>query len=245
MSVLKPNKINEIKQAWLPPNWLPNYDIKRHQRAKHVKFRFHPSEGLVITLPVRFSLHALPAILETHRTWILMQASVFAERRVLPTTLTLPFLNKTWSIKIEPKLDRPRLRELKSQCLVLSIDDHAHEQAFHLLKMWLRRQALRAIPPYFKALSDECGLPYRSLSIRSQSSIWGSCSADHSIRLNDRLLFFPENLARHIMIHELCHTKELNHSVAFWQRVSQFDNHYREHKKLCRHYQSMLPSWAV
>lgn len=241
MSELKPNKL----KTWLPPTWLPQYDIKRHQRAKHVKFRFHPSAGLVITLPMRFSLQALPAILETHRDWILTQAAAFSERFVLPTALTLPFLDKTWRIVIEPKCDRPRLRELKSQCLVLSIDNHAHEQAFSLLKLWVRRQALRVIPPYFKALSEMCGLPYRSLSIRSQSSIWGSCSVDHSIRLNDRLLFFPENLARHIMIHELCHTKELNHSAAFWKRVSEFDAHYREHKRLCRHYQSMLPAWAA
>ncbi len=245
MRRLKLNKLSQTKQTWLPPHWLPEYDIKRHQRAKHVKFRFHPSAGLVITLPMRFSLQALPAILETHRAWILAEASVFAERAVLPLELTLPFLEKTWKIIYEPKLDRPRLRELKSHCLVLSIDHDVREQAFYLLKAWLRRQALRHIPPYFKALSEECGLPYRSLSLRSQSSIWGSCSVDHSIRLNDRLLFFPAPLARHIMIHELCHTKELNHSTAFWKRVSQFDANYRVHKQHCRHYQSSLPAWAM
>ena len=55
-----------------------------------------------------------------------------------------------------------------------------------------------------------------------QSSRWGSCSADGNISLNAKLLLFPPEIVEYVMIHELCHRREMNHSAAFWREVTAF-----------------------
>lgn len=224
--------------------WLPAYHVKRHQRAKHVKLRYSLKRGLCVTVPPRFNLKQLPSILVSHRDWIVKQMSQPRDDVVFPTRIELPLLNQVWLIVYEPKQGKPRLRELRTGELILNVDEGNVTQVTRLLKAWLRRKAEQVLPPLFSSLSETLGLPFRSLSIRSQSSVWGSCSHDQSIRLNDRLLFFPQPLARHIMIHELCHTKFMNHSAAFWALVRSYDPEYLQHKKICRTFQNQLPRWA-
>lgn len=224
--------------------WLPPHEVVRHQRAKHVKFSYSPVKGLRITLPMRMSMKHLPDIVKAHRAWIVLQVeknppSAF----VRPSRIHLPLLESTWSVHYEAKQDRARLREKRSGELILNVAETSSEEVIYLLKKWVRRKALQHLPPLFQSVSEAIQLPYRRLSIRSQETMWGSCSGDHSIRLNDRLVFFPWPLARHIMIHELCHTQEMNHSAAFWSLVKKNDEHYRLHRQQCRHYQQQLPAW--
>jgi len=73
----------------------------------------------------------------------------------------------------------------------------------------LLRQALAAV-------SRESGLAYTGVTIRAQRTRWGSCTAKARINLNFTLAFLPWELCRLVLLHELCHTKELNHSGRFW-----------------------------
>ncbi len=73
----------------------------------------------------------------------------------------------------------------------------------------LLRQALAAV-------SKESGLAYDGVTIRAQRTRWGSCTAKGHISLNYTLAFLPWELTRLVLLHELCHTRELNHSARFW-----------------------------
>lgn len=224
--------------------WLPPYEVSRHQRAKHVKLRYSAKHGLRVTLPPRFSLHQLPNVLEAHKDWIVEQCQKHPIQALrLPTEIHCLLMDRTWPVHYAPMLDRPRLRELKSGELMINADQTRPEQVITLIHRWIRRQALKVLPSLFQSVSEATQLSYRSLSLRSQRSVWGSCSKDQSIRLNDKLIFFPPHLARHIMIHELCHTKIMNHSSTFWALVAKHDPHYREHKKQCRDIHLQFPAW--
>lgn len=224
--------------------WLPPYEVSRHQRAKHVKLRYSPKHGLRVTLPMRFSLQRLPDVLESHKDWILGQSQKYPMQVIsLPNDIDCLLMNRTWPVRYEAMLDRPRLRELKSGEIMINADLARPEQALLLIHRWIRRLAMKVLPALFQAVSEETKLRYRSLSIRSQQSVWGSCSKDQSIRLNDKLIFFPPALARHIMIHELCHTQVMNHSSAFWALVAKHDPDYQAHKKQCRDIHFQFPAW--
>jgi predicted metal-dependent hydrolase len=61
---------------------------------------------------------------------------------------------------------------------------------------------------------------YKEIRIKNQKSLWGSCSKKANLNFNFRILYLPEKTRDYIIVHELCHLKELNHSKRFWQLVS-------------------------
>jgi metallopeptidase YgjP-like protein len=90
------------------------------------------------------------------------------------------------------------------------------------LKGWLTHKAEDHLIPWLKRVSDETGLSYSGVSIRQQQTRWGSCSSRRLISLNARLLFLPPDLVTYVLVHELCHTKHLNHSLRFWRLVESY-----------------------
>jgi len=79
-------------------------------------------------------------------------------------------------------------------------------------------------------------LKYGRVSIRNQSTRWGSCSRQGNLNFNYRLFFLPKELADYIIVHELCHLKELNHSVIFWELVKQVIPDFRQKRQRLKGY---------
>lgn len=80
----------------------------------------------------------------------------------------------------------------------------------------LRRNAKIILPPRLYQLSLQHGLTYRSVKINSSSGRWGSCSSSGNINLSCFLMLLPRHLIDYVLLHELVHTREMNHGDAFW-----------------------------
>jgi predicted metal-dependent hydrolase len=83
----------------------------------------------------------------------------------------------------------------------------------------LRDRAAIELPPQLRALAAGHGLTVNRVTIRNQRSRWGSCSSRGHITLNFRLMLMPAAVREYILIHELMHLKEANHSIRFWRLV--------------------------
>jgi predicted metal-dependent hydrolase len=83
----------------------------------------------------------------------------------------------------------------------------------------LRTRASRELPPQLLALAARHELTVTRITIRNQRSRWGSCSARGHITLNFRLMLMPEDVREYIVIHELMHVRQANHSIRFWRLV--------------------------
>jgi len=83
----------------------------------------------------------------------------------------------------------------------------------------LRVTAARELPPQVTALAAQHGLIVNRVTIRNQRSRWGSCSSRGHITLNFRLMLMPPHVREYIVIHELMHLKQANHSIRFWRLV--------------------------
>ena len=84
----------------------------------------------------------------------------------------------------------------------------------------LRRRAAKELPPALLALACVHGISVTRVSVRNQRSRWGACSARGSITLNWRLILTPDFVRDYVMVHELMHRRELNHSNRFWRHVA-------------------------
>lgn len=227
--------------------WPPPYKIIRHPRARHVKLRASRVEGLIISMPKRFSLKHIPAILEEHRAWIvtILQELQLQKTEELPVNIELTALGQNWKIAYIAGTGRTKLFErTQLRELVISGDINNKNKCRDSFLVWLRRIATEFLNQELAKISKECDLPFSTLTIRDQKTLWGSCTVDAAISLNYKLIFLPYLLARHVMLHELCHTKHHNHSIKFWQLVAKHDENWREHKRQLRQAEKLMPGWV-
>jgi predicted metal-dependent hydrolase len=112
------------------------------------------------------------------------------------------------------------------------------------LRRWLRGYAAAALLPWLRALSAELDLPFTRAAVRGQRTRWGSCTAQHAISLNWKLVLLPRAAARYVLVHELAHTRHLNHSARFWTLVERHEPGYAALRKTLREAGARLPGWV-
>ena len=95
----------------------------------------------------------------------------------------------------------------------------------------LAEQALRDFPPRVKHFAGIMGVAYGRITIRNQRTRWGSCSAKGNLNFNCLLMLAPEEVRDYVIVHELCHRLEMNHSPRFWALVESVLPDYRTRKK--------------
>ena len=95
----------------------------------------------------------------------------------------------------------------------------------------LARKALTVIPDRVRHFAPIVGVTYGRITIRSQRTRWGSCSAKGDLNFNCLLMLCPEEVQDYVVVHELCHRKEMNHSAAFWAEVEKYCPDYKFHRK--------------
>lgn len=97
-----------------------------------------------------------------------------------------------------------------------------------------KEEARFFISERLECYSQAYGFKFNRVSIRNQRTRWGSCSRKGNLNFNYKILFLPKRTANYIIVHELCHLKELNHSREFWNLVAQAMPDYLEIKRELR-----------
>ena len=130
--------------------------------------------------------------------------------------------NRNWILKQMIKSDRARaMKETIVPLTEQEIDDLATE-------------ALRIFPPRVEELARQMGVTYGRVTIRNQKTRWGSCSAKGNLNLNCLLMLVPEEIRDYVLVHELAHRKEMNHSPRFWAIVETMIPDYKMRRKWLR-----------
>lgn len=227
---------------------LPSYTIRRSPRAKRINIRFCPERGFELIIPLRTSEKAALEFLNQQRNWILRHQALLQPKPViteLPKEVVLLALGKSWKIRYEEVAGYKKIKVLHlPNELVLYGEKLEFKHCLLELRRWVYTIAEKELYFMLRALSEQCQLPFSSLIIRNQATLWGSCSKEKNISLNVKLLFLPKTLAEYVLIHELCHTRYLNHSAKFWNLVASFVPDYQNHVRQLKQIKSHdFPGW--
>lgn len=95
----------------------------------------------------------------------------------------------------------------------------------------LADKALKAIPARVAYFARRMGVTYGRITIRNQTSRWGSCTSQGNLNFNCLLMLAPPEVLDYVVVHELCHRKEMNHSAKFWAEVARVLPDYETRKK--------------
>jgi predicted metal-dependent hydrolase len=219
-----------------------DYSLRVSNRAKHAKLRIMPYGGVEVVIPPRFPKNAVPDLVIQHTEWILRQLKKQQEiipEPILPGEIYLAIND----YRIEVTYGSQQLGDNLPNRLVIIENDY--QKSVNQLRKWIRQQAWELLPSMLESVSQRTGLSYKKISIRSQKTRWGSCSSRGTISLNDQLLFVGRDTAEYLMIHELCHTQHMNHSMRFWELVAFHCADYRERELALNRAKGDIPGWIL
>lgn len=95
----------------------------------------------------------------------------------------------------------------------------------------LAEEALKVIPERVEYFAKVIGVTYGKITVRNQKTRWGSCSSKGNLNFNCLLMLAPPEVLDYVVVHELCHRKQMNHSKAFWSEVEKVFPDYKEARK--------------
>jgi predicted metal-dependent hydrolase len=204
------------------------YTIRRSPRARRIRVKVDPYDGVEVVIPQRATKREAQAAIRELRPWIdrrLAEARA-AKERLEPPPGTVPFLGA--HLRVRPEAGRTRAHRKGEELWLPERDGHA------ALERWYRAQARTEIAPRLAQATEALGRPHAALAIRNQRTRWGSCSSTGAMSFNWRLMLAPEPVLDYVVWHEACHLVVMDHSRRFWALVERHVPSYREHRSWLR-----------
>lgn len=198
----------------------PRVEFVRMRRARKYILRVRPDGTLRVTIPRGGSRRDAEAFVAEHRRWV-DEERVRVASRYAPVEWyageTVPLRGAATTIVIEQKGPHRFVHFAGTRVRVTA-------EAVNLrpaVETALRQIATRELIPRLRTLAAEHGLTVAGVTIRNQRSRWGSCSTSGVIALNFRLVQMPPWVSDYVLLHELMHLRQQNHSRSYWRLVEQ------------------------
>ena len=194
--------------------------IRTRSTARNISMRTKP-DGLHVTVPPRSLTTKVLSVIEEYRPRLLE-----SWKKVSPQPLDLNFRIDTPCFRLQMKqgkLSRFMIRTDEEGITILCPPkvDFAQKSVQELLRnaiiRALKKSAQAYLPPLLNELAEHYGFKYKKVKITGSKSCWGSCSATGSINLSCYLMLLPPHLMDYVLLHELTHTREMNHGPKFWE----------------------------
>jgi predicted metal-dependent hydrolase len=185
-------------------------------------------DGLTVAAPKRASEREIRRGLESKAGWILAKLDAWASRPAprelsFQTGETLPWLGDDLTLELRGEGVRTTVRRDGGTLIVRHDPDLAGElrqrTLGQALQRFYKREGTAFMTPRVEHYAARLDRPVRKVIVRDQKRRWGSCAPDGTIRLNWRLMGFPQALIDYVCAHEAAHLVEANHSPAYWRVV--------------------------
>jgi predicted metal-dependent hydrolase len=203
------------------------------------------ADGLVVRAPGWVPLREVDAAVQEKAAWIVAKLQQFKERQTEQFQKAIewrhgaevPFLGRTVQLCVlERGVGRVHGQDLApEQVLPVTVPPGATvTQVRDAAQAWLKKQAKALFEARLHHFAPLLGVRWQKLSLSSASTRWGSARTDGHIRLNWRLIHLPISQIDYVVVHELAHLREMNHSPRFWETVGEVMPDYAQRRKALR-----------
>lgn len=215
------NMIAELKQ-------FGTIEYKKSLRASRIAVRIRP-EGLVVTLPLTKSPAEANIFILENKIRIL-QKQQRVRNRQQQSELTLENGLRTLSFKVEltPCQRKDVFFQFSEGILKIEYPEEADLTSLKVQQVcwkgihyFMKKEAKRLLPSRVDQLAKQHGFTYTDVKIQSGRTRWGSCSSRKNINLSLHLMMLTPELVDYVILHELCHTREMNHGERFWKMMDE------------------------
>ncbi|MDR0273780.1 MAG: M48 family metallopeptidase [Burkholderiaceae bacterium] len=230
-------------------------------RRRTIGFAVGP-EGLTVSAPRWSTLAEVEAALREKARWIVAKLGQARERADQLAAARIRwqegaefhYLGEPVRLALDPRrrpgpasaalVQEPAPSGAAQSALHAGLPQQASEaQLREAVQAWLMRQARRLFTQRLDHFAPLLGVRWRRLGLSSAGTRWGSAGADGAIRLNWRLIHLHSSLIDYVVVHELAHLREMNHSPRFWQHVQGVLPGYAELRARLRQHGQRLPTW--
>lgn len=223
-----------------------SYYIRYSKKAKRPALKIDVKSGLEVILPERHGAVKPEQLIKSRESWVLAGLERAAllkeqiERRSSEENRVVLYLGQEYSmVKIIRKDVSPSVKKDDDRFYV-TVPDDTREKTEAVLEKWYRNEAQKIFNERARAIGDKMKLKYNRVFVRSQKTRWGSCSRLKNLSFNWRLVMAPAQVIDYLVIHEMAHIMEMNHSVNFWRLVEGACPDYRAPRKWLRENGQML-----
>ncbi|WP_428354657.1 M48 family metallopeptidase [Methyloprofundus sp.] len=232
------------------------YQIRRSQRAKRARIVV-TAEKIEVVAPLRMPEKQIQQFMRAKQAWIesaqnkvqhhVAKISSFAPE-IYQQGAMIPYQGEQYSLQIKASQER-RIRIDFTQVFVAYVPEDLNktlsvselsEQIRRELISWMGQVAAKQAEKYTYKYAPLYKLIPRSITIKTQKSRWGSCGIHDDINLNWLLILAPASVFEYVVIHELCHIEQRNHSAAFWALVARHCPDYQRQRKWLKQHGASL-----
>jgi len=203
------------------------YVLKVSTQARRLRLVIRPRTGLEVIVPHSAPLASHEPFLREKERWILatLERMRLATASLAPRPLTdgsrLRYAGRELTLVVRIGAPRGHYRaSLVADALTLTLPEADPAVARRALEAWYRRQAEAVFAERLATCNRPYGYRYQRVSVKAQKTRWGSCSKLGNLNFNWRLLLAPLPVLDYVVVHELCHLKEMNHGPRFWKLVT-------------------------
>jgi predicted metal-dependent hydrolase len=198
------------------------YTLKRRKGRRSIGLRID-EQGLTVSVPLRCSDHWLHSVLQEKAEWVRRNLNDW-KCRMVPATrwesgAAIPYLGGTLRLKVEPSLfSAPAYKRDKSLWVFVAACEPDGDVKKSVMQ-WYGHEAECIFSERIKHYSAIMGVEPAGVRIAPAKSQWGSCTARGIVSLNLQLIKLSLRLIDYVVVHELAHLREMNHSANFWNLV--------------------------
>jgi len=195
--------------------------VVRSSRRKTMALSIKDAE-VTVRIPARLPMKHAEDFVFSKRRWISQQ---LARQQPAPAHEyrngeSFLYLGNSYTLLVQNATEKNQVKLLDSQLLLSTkaLDPSPEAKARQLMR-WYKEQAESYLQERCQQLVTSTRLTPRSVTVKSYKARWGSCRISGDIQLNWKLIMAPATVIDYVIVHELCHLKQHNHSPAFWQLV--------------------------